>query len=117
MAVLTGYGYRPRSAPLRVTGLASAIGAPVGRHAVNLAAITAALAAGPDATRTRSAAGSPRSRRASSNLLGLGAGVATALVLLSPPVLIEAVSSRCSPRWPARCRRPSPTRRPGRRPW
>ncbi|RGC68960.1 Inner membrane protein YdcO [Micromonospora sp. MW-13] len=94
MAVLRGYGYRPPlGAALRVTGLASALGAPVGGHAVNLAAITAALAAGPDAHPD------PERRWVASvtagvgmALLGLGAGVATALVLLSPPVLIEAVA-------------------------
>ncbi|MGC5017278.1 benzoate/H(+) symporter BenE family transporter [Micromonospora sp. DT47] len=93
-AVLRGYGYRPPlSSALRVTGLATALGAPVGGHAVNLAAITAALAAGPDAHPD------PERRWIASvtagvgmALLGLGAGVATALVLLSPPVLIEAVA-------------------------
>ncbi|RQX03607.1 benzoate/H(+) symporter BenE family transporter, partial [Micromonospora globispora] len=49
-AVLAGYGYQaPLGSALRVTGLATALGAPAGGHAVNLAAITAALAAGPDA--------------------------------------------------------------------
>ncbi|NED54070.1 benzoate transporter, partial [Micromonospora aurantiaca] len=57
------------------------------------AAITAALAAGPDAHPD------PDRRWIASvtagiglALLGLGAGVATALVLLSPPVLVEAVA-------------------------
>lgn len=94
MAVLTGYGYRPPfGSALRVTGLASAVAAPAGGHAVNLAAITAALAAGPDAHPD------PDRRWIASvtagvglALLGLGAGVATTLVLLSPPVLIEAVA-------------------------
>ncbi|MGC4804940.1 benzoate/H(+) symporter BenE family transporter [Micromonospora sp. DT233] len=94
MAVLRGYGYRPPlGSALRVTGLASALGAPVGGHAVNLAAITAALAAGPDAHPD------PERRWVASvtagvgmALLGLGAGLATALVLLSPPVLVEAVA-------------------------
>ncbi|WP_446217818.1 benzoate/H(+) symporter BenE family transporter [Micromonospora sp. IBHARD004] len=94
MAVLAGYGYRaPLGSALRVTGLASALGAPAGGHAVNLAAITAALAAGPDAHPD------PDRRWIASvtagiglALLGLGAGVATALVLLSPPVLVEAVA-------------------------
>ncbi|MBG0827228.1 benzoate/H(+) symporter BenE family transporter [Planomonospora sp. ID67723] len=94
MAVLAGYGYRP---PLRGlllgTGLASAAAAPLGGHAVNLAAISAALAAGPDA-------GPDPARRWIASVtagismiaLGIGAGLATALVLLSPPVLIEAVA-------------------------
>ncbi|MEV0003387.1 benzoate/H(+) symporter BenE family transporter [Micromonospora sp. NPDC050980] len=93
-AVLAGYGYRaPLGSALRVTGLATALGAPAGGHAVNLAAITAALAAGPDAHPD------PDRRWIASvtagiglALLGLGAGAATALVLLSPPVLVEAVA-------------------------
>lgn len=93
-AVLAGYGYRaPLGSALRVTGLATALGAPAGGHAVNLAAITAALAAGPDAHPD------PERRWIASvtagiglALLGLGAGAATALVLLSPPVLVEAVA-------------------------
>ncbi|SCE83707.1 benzoate/H(+) symporter BenE family transporter [Micromonospora mirobrigensis] len=94
MAVLAGYGYRaPLGSALRVTGLATALGAPAGGHAVNLAAITAALAAGPDAHPD------PDRRWIASvtagiglALLGLGAGAATALVLLSPPILVEAVA-------------------------
>ncbi|WFE33186.1 benzoate/H(+) symporter BenE family transporter [Micromonospora sp. WMMD975] len=93
-AVLAGYGYRaPLGSALRVTGLATVLGAPTGAHAVNLAAITAALAAGPDAHPD------PDRRWIASvtagiglALLGLGAGAATALVLLSPPVLVEAVA-------------------------
>ncbi|WFE37861.1 benzoate/H(+) symporter BenE family transporter [Micromonospora sp. WMMD998] len=93
-AVLAGYGYRaPLGSALRVTGLATVLGAPAGAHAVNLAAITAALAAGPDAHPD------PDRRWIASvtagiglALLGLGAGAATALVLLSPPVLVEAVA-------------------------
>ncbi|MFI7533716.1 benzoate/H(+) symporter BenE family transporter [Streptosporangium sp. NPDC049376] len=94
MAVLAQYGYRP---PLRGillgTGLASTVGAPLGGHAVNLAAITAALAASPDADPD------PGRRWIASVtagvsmiVLGVGSGLATALVLLSPPVLIEAVA-------------------------
>ncbi|MGN9811245.1 benzoate/H(+) symporter BenE family transporter [Micromonospora sp. BQ11] len=94
MAVLVGYGYRPPfGAALRATGLASVLAAPAGGHAVNLAAITAALAAGPDAHPD------PDRRWIASvtaglglALLGFGAGAATALVALAPPVLIEAVA-------------------------
>ncbi|GIH97268.1 benzoate/H(+) symporter BenE family transporter [Planobispora siamensis] len=94
MAVLAGYGYRP---PLRgvltATGLASAAAAPLGGHAVNLAAITAALAAGPDADPDPGRRWiASATAGVSMIVLGVGAGLATALVLLSPPVLIEAVA-------------------------
>lgn len=93
-AVLVGYGYRPPlGSALRTTGLVGAVAAPAGGHAVNLAAITAALAAGPDAHPD------PERRWIASvtagaglALLGLGAGLATTLVALSPPVLVEAVA-------------------------
>jgi benzoate membrane transport protein len=94
MAVLAQFGYRPPLRPVLVgTGLATVATAPFGGHAVNLAAISAALAAGPDA-------GSDPHRRwiasvtngLSLALLGLGAGPATAVLLLSPPVLVEAVA-------------------------
>ncbi|RAY11724.1 benzoate transporter [Actinomadura craniellae] len=94
MAVLAGYGYRPPLRPLLIgTGLATTAAAPLGGHAVNLAAISAALAAGPDAHPD------PERRWIASVTagtamiaLGLAAGPATALVLLSPPVLVEAVA-------------------------
>ncbi|MEU4533783.1 benzoate/H(+) symporter BenE family transporter [Streptosporangium sp. NPDC023825] len=94
MAVLAGYGYRP---PLRgilvSTGLASTLGAPLGGHAVNLAAISAALSAGPDADPdpARRWIASVASG-VSMIVLGIGSGLATALVLLSPPLLVEAVA-------------------------
>lgn len=94
MAVLAGFGYRP---PLRAvlvgTGLASTVAAPLGGHAVNLAAITAALAAGPDAHPDPGRRWVASVTAGASYLvLGLGSGLATALVLLSPPVLVEAVA-------------------------
>ncbi len=50
MAVLSSFGYHPPLAPaLRYTGGASVIGAFGGAHAINLAALSAALAAGPAA--------------------------------------------------------------------
>ncbi|MFK3979283.1 benzoate/H(+) symporter BenE family transporter [Micromonospora sp. NPDC050397] len=94
MAVLASFGYRPSLRSVLVgTGLASTAAAPLGGHAVNLAAITAALVAGPDAD-------PDRGRRWIASvttgvaylLLGLGSGLATALVLLAPPVLVEAVA-------------------------
>ncbi|MEV0581402.1 benzoate/H(+) symporter BenE family transporter [Nonomuraea sp. NPDC050310] len=94
MAVLSGFGYHPPLRPvLLATGAASVAGAAFGGHAINLAAITAALAAGPDA--------SPDPGRrwiasvtagASMIVLGLLSGLAAALIVLSPPVLIEAVA-------------------------
>ena len=94
MAVLATYGYRPRLGPiLGATGLGTLGAAPFGGHAVNLAAISAALAAGPDADPD------PGRRWIASvtagvglAALGLGAGLATALILLSPPVLVSAVA-------------------------
>jgi benzoate membrane transport protein len=94
MGVLASFGYK---APLRpalvTTGAATVAGAPFGAHAINLAAITAALAAGPDAHPDpgrrwiASTAGS-----ALYLVLGLLAGAATALVAIAPPLLIEAVA-------------------------
>ena len=50
MAVLASFGYRPALAPpLLYTGAATVVGAFGGAHAVNLAAISAALSAGPSA--------------------------------------------------------------------
>lgn len=50
MAVLSSFGYRPSLAPpLLYTGAATMAGAFAGGHAINLAAISAALAAGPSA--------------------------------------------------------------------
>lgn len=50
MAVLGSFGYRPPlQAPLVYTGAATVAGAFGGAHAINLAAISAALAAGPEA--------------------------------------------------------------------
>ncbi len=93
MAVLAQFGYRPALRPVLVaTGLGTLAGAGFGGHAVNLAAISAALSAGPEA-------GEPERRWIASvtngvvlAVLGLGAGVATALVLAAPPVLVEAVA-------------------------
>ncbi|GAA3108608.1 benzoate/H(+) symporter BenE family transporter [Streptosporangium carneum] len=94
MAVLAQYGYRPPLRGILVgTGLASALGALLGGHAVNLAAITAALTAGPDADPDPGRRWIASVTAGVSMIaLGVGSGLATALVLLSPPVLIEAVA-------------------------
>jgi benzoate membrane transport protein len=94
IAVLASFGYRAPITPALVsTGAASVAGAPFGAHAINLAAITAALAAGPDAHPDparrwiASVAGG-----ATYLVLGLTAGLAAALVAIAPPLLIEAVA-------------------------
>ncbi|MGE0151227.1 MAG: benzoate/H(+) symporter BenE family transporter [Reyranellaceae bacterium] len=94
MAVLNANGYRPAPNPLfRTTGLYSLAAAPFGGHAVNLAAITAALCAGPDAHPD------PARRYWAAVVagiayvaLGLLAGLATAFIAASPPILIQAVA-------------------------
>lgn len=94
LAVMNANGYQPPVRPIFVaTGLASAAGTPFGGHAVNLAAITAALCAGPDAHPD------PSRRWIASSIagaayvvIGLFAGVAAAFVTASPPLLIQAVA-------------------------
>ena len=94
MAVLTVNGYRPAPGPLfTVTGLFTLAAAPFGGHAVNLAAITAALCANPDAE-------PDPARRWQAAVVagavyvafGLLAGTATAFVGAAPPILIQAVA-------------------------
>jgi benzoate membrane transport protein len=93
-AVLSTFGYRPPPRAVLVgSGLATAAGSVFGAHNLNLAALTAALMASPEAH------GDPRKRwiaTASSGVaylvLGLGAGFAAALVAASPPILITAVA-------------------------
>lgn len=94
IAVLNVNGYRPDPGPLfSVTGLFSLLSAPFGGHAVNLAAITAALCAGPDAHPD------PARRYWAAVIsgvfyviFGLCAGAATAFISAAPPILIQAVA-------------------------
>ncbi|MFF3668212.1 benzoate/H(+) symporter BenE family transporter [Microtetraspora malaysiensis] len=94
MSMLATYGYHPRLRPiLTSTGLATIAVAPFGGHAVNLAAITTALAAGPDAH-------PDRERRWIASVtggvvyivLGLSIGLTVSLIAGSPPLLIETVA-------------------------
>jgi benzoate membrane transport protein len=94
MAVLQSFGYRPELRPILLsTGAATALIAPFGGHAINLAAITQALAAGPEAgpdvTRRWIAAATAG---VAVIVLGLGAGLATALAIAAPEGLIEAIA-------------------------
>lgn len=94
MAVLRTFGFTPKLRPLLVaTGTATVVGAPFGAHGINLAALTAAMVAGPDAD--------PQPDRrwvasfscgAAYVVMGLFAGLATALVASAPPILISAVA-------------------------
>lgn len=94
LAVLQTNGYRPEPGPLfTATGVFSALAAPFGGHAVNLAAITAALCAGPDA------AADPWRRWLAAVVGGAGyivigaiATLAAAVAAAAPPVLIQAVA-------------------------
>lgn len=94
LTVLRSNGYEPDVRPIFVsTGVVSMVIAFLGSQLVNLAAITAALCAGPEA-------GEDRTKRYVSViaagiayvLLALGAGFAAAFVAAAPPVLIEAVA-------------------------
>lgn len=94
IAVLQANGYRPDPTPLfRATGIFSLLAAPFGGHAVNLAAITAAICAGPEAHPD------PNRRWVAALvagifyvLFGLGATAATAIFSAAPPILIQAVA-------------------------
>jgi benzoate membrane transport protein len=94
LAVLRVNGYRPDLNPILVaTGLASSVIALFCGHVINLAAITAALCAGPEAhpdpARRYLAAAT-----AGATYIGLGlfAGFASAFIAASPPLLVEAVA-------------------------
>jgi benzoate membrane transport protein len=94
LAVLQSNGYRPEPGPLFVsTGAMSLVTAPLGGFAVNLAAITAAMCAGPDA------AADPNRRWLAAVVAGLAyivigmiATLAAAVAAAAPPILIQAVA-------------------------
>lgn len=94
IAVLNANGYKPPAGPLFVTtGTFTVLAAPLGGHAVNLAAITAAMCAGEDAHPD------PARRYWAALAAGVGyllfalmAGLVTALIAASPTYLINAVA-------------------------
>ncbi|TWA82501.1 benzoate membrane transport protein [Azospirillum brasilense] len=94
LAVLATYNYAPPTRPIFLaTGAASALTALGGAPTVNLAAITAALCASPDADPN------PARRWQAAFVSGIGyilfaglAGVTAVMVTRSPPILIEAVA-------------------------
>lgn len=94
VAVMKSFGYAvPWRETMTVTGIGSAAGAPFGGHAINLAAITAALAAGPDA-------GADTGRRwiasASASgtylVLAVASAALAALVAAAPGAVIQAAA-------------------------
>ncbi len=94
VAVMRSFGYTvPWRPAMLVTGIASAVAAPAGGHAINLAAISAALAAGPEADadpQRRWIAGV--SAGASYLVLAVASAAFAALVLLAPEAVIPAVA-------------------------
>lgn len=93
-AVLAGFGYRvPMRPAMLLTGAATAVVAPFGGHAINLAALTAALAAGPEA-------GPDPTRRwravvvagTAYVVLGLGSAAVAAVALAAPAGLVVAAA-------------------------
>jgi len=94
-AVLRTFGYEhpPARAALVTTGAGTLVTATFGGFAMNLAAITAAMVAGPEAHPDRDkrwVAGV--SAAVTTAVLGAVAGVVTALFSASPPILLTAVA-------------------------
>ncbi len=94
VAVLGSFGYQvPWRGTLAVTGAGTLLAAPFGGHAINLAAISAALAASPDAgpdpdRRWRAAAVAGGGYL----VLGVLSATVTGLVLAGPPGLLQAAA-------------------------
>ena len=94
IAIMRSFGYEvPWRPAMLVTGVGTALGATAGGHAINLAAISAALAASPDADpdpKRRWVAGV--STGASYLVLGACSAAFAALVVLAPAAVIPAVA-------------------------
>lgn len=94
VVTLRSAGYRPPvSASLTVTGIASLVLAPFGGYAFNLAAITAAICAGPEAD------DDPKTRYIASAvagffycLVGLGGATVISLFLIAPKALVATIA-------------------------
>jgi len=94
-AVLRTLGYEsiPSRPVLVGSGIATAVAAPFGGHALNLAALSAAIMAGPDAHPDRERRWiAAVSGGVSYLVLGLVAGAASAFIETASPLLIEAVA-------------------------
>ncbi|MET3896240.1 benzoate membrane transport protein [Devosia sp. UYZn731] len=94
LAVMQANGFVLKPAPLFImTGIGSAITALFGGHSINLAAITAAICAGPEAHPDRTKRWpAPISAGVVYLLLAPGANLAAAFIAAAPPILIQAVA-------------------------
>lgn len=94
IAVLDAYGYEPPVRRIMVlTGGVTMLAAPFGAVALNLSALTAAMAAGPVAHRDPGRRWIAAVASACGYVvLGLGAGLAVALTAVASPLLVETVA-------------------------
>ena len=94
LAVLRTNGFHPDVKPIFVsTGIVSAIGGLLGGQLINLAAITAALCAGPEAHPDKAKRYIAAITAGFTYIVfALGAGIAAAFISAAPPILIEAVA-------------------------
>ncbi|MBO9590860.1 benzoate/H(+) symporter BenE family transporter [Devosia sp.] len=94
IAVMKANGYTLSPAPIFVmTGIASGLTALFGGHTINLAAITAAICAGPEAhPDPQKRWPAPVAAGGVYIMLGLAASLAAAFIAASPPILIQAVA-------------------------
>lgn len=94
IAVMKANGYALSPSPIFVlTGIASGFTALFGGQATNLAAITAAICAGPEAhPDPQKRWPAPVAAGGTYILLGLAASLAAAFIAASPPILIQAVA-------------------------
>jgi benzoate membrane transport protein len=94
LTVLRVNGYHPEVAPIFVTtGLASGVIAFFGGHQINLAAITAALCAGPEAHPNKAYRWIAAATAGGAYvLIGLVAGFAAAFAAAMPPLIIQTVA-------------------------
>ena len=94
LAVMQANGFVLKPAPLFVmTGIGSAVTALFGGHSINLAAITAAICAGPEAhPDPHKRWPAPIAAGVVYLLLAPGANLAAAFIAAAPPILIQAVA-------------------------
>jgi len=94
LAVMQANGFTLKPAPLFIiTGIGSAITSLFGGHSINLAAITAAICAGPEAHPDPGKRWpAPMAAGVVYLLLAPGANLAAAFIAAAPPILIQAVA-------------------------